>query len=158
MSLPAEKEQKNRPVWSIWAWTCFSCFVLLHWLINDSIGYRSLLTVGESGYGLGCWTWSGVVERQAGCFELPSVFGSFDNQFHFSNQTSYWSIFSSIYKYYKQISYKKYASFRRRKKYIYYYYYYCGGPKLAELNFNHIQLIYRDGMPTNLGYPFFLTN
>ena len=53
MSLPAEKGSKKRPVRSIWAWTCFSCFVLLHWLISDSIEYRSLLTVGESGYRFG---------------------------------------------------------------------------------------------------------
>ena len=53
MSLPAEKGSKNRPLRSIWEWTCFSCFVLLYWLISDCIGYRSLLTVGESGYGFG---------------------------------------------------------------------------------------------------------
>lgn len=55
MSLLAEKASKKRPVRIICAWTCLRCFVLVHWLISESVGwfakYRSLLTVGEGGVG-----------------------------------------------------------------------------------------------------------
>ncbi len=57
MSLLAEKGLKKRPERSIWAWTCFSCVVLVHWLISESIGWfvkdRSLWTVGGEGFGFG---------------------------------------------------------------------------------------------------------